>query len=131
MRPAPFQVDLAGTLLWGLATLLLLRGVWLVTVEDAYDGNLDVAVVSIALVAGLLGLCAWAVPRGSQSARVVTGMLLLVTGTSGIASALGGSSTVLAVVGALAAAASVAVLLLLLSQPAREFYRRPRRPKKV
>lgn len=123
----PVHVAIAAMLLWLLVGLTVLRTALSVFVYDLYGGDVAVAFVTLALVAGLLGLCAYYVPRGSRSARVVAAMLTLVTGLGGLTSALAPSSIAFAVLGAIGAVSSMAVLLLLYSAPARSFFQRRRR----
>ncbi len=122
----PVQVAMAGLLLWVLVGLTVLRTALSVFVLDLYENDLALAFVTLALVAGLLGLCAYYVPRGSRAARVVAAMLTFVTGMGGLASALAPTSTLFALLGAIGAVASTAVLLLLITAPARAFFRRRR-----
>lgn len=126
VRHAPFPVSLAGLLLWLLAALVVVRALWSGLVLGLFDGNVAVALVSTALVTGLLALCAYAVPRGSQAARIVAMMLLLVTGLGGVSSALAPSSFVIGALGAIGAVASFGTVVLLVTAPSRAFFRRRR-----
>lgn len=125
----PLPVTRAAQLLWLLVALIVVRTVFTVAVFDAYAGNVALAFVTVVLLGGLLGLCAFGVARGQRWARIVAAMFASVSALGGISSALSPSNAVYGVLGAVTALVSIAAIRFLCTRAANAYFRRPaRRP---
>lgn len=122
----PLQVRRAAQLLWLLVGLMVARTLLTLTVYNAYRGNIALAFVTVVMLGGLLGLCAFGVQRGQRWARIVAVMFASVTTFGGISSLLNPSTAAFAVLGLLGAMVSVAAICFLCSGTANIYFRRRR-----
>ena len=146
----PPAVRTASMLLWVLVALMAVRTlVTIVLLDDLVDAYAEslrggaalprdvvadgapayvpVALFSLFVFGGLLGLCAAFVKRGAAWARIVATMFASLAALGGLLVLLQPSTVLFTLLGVLSAAVAVAAVVLLFSGPAKAFFRAQRR----